>query len=359
MPPRLSVVICSLNGAEGVRRCLRALDAQSIRHALELIVVDDGSTDSTSHVASALGATVIQHSCNLGISAARNTGINSASARVVAFLDDDCEPCPRWAETLLASYEDGVIGVGGAVIPSRGPGLVLGYLSRHNPILPQELELASGNKIGYRFRLYIKRQWRVTDLGQRRVVVAMPSANMSALRAVLLAVGGFDERIRFSAEDDDMCRRLYRAFPEDSLIIEPAAQVIHHFKPSLRDALRRSHAYGQGSAVMFCKWPEVRPTLFPFPVAVAMLLAASFWSPALAIPALLLPHLFYPRGLKYSLAHRQARSLLDAYIQLLQETCEDYGFITGWWRFRKSFATDDPIRNPDHQSGISLDPDAR
>jgi glycosyltransferase involved in cell wall biosynthesis len=356
--PRMSVVICSLNGAEGVRRCLRALDAQSIRPALELIVVDDGSTDSTSQVASALGATVISHSHNRGIAAARNTGIAAASADIVAFLDDDCEPCPKWADALLASYEQDIIGVGGPVIANRGPGIVLGYLARHNPIQPQELELASGNQISYRFWLYVKRQWRRTELVHRRQVIAMPSANMSIRRKSLLDIGGFDERIRFSAEDDDLCKRLSYAFPDSRLIFEPAAEVIHHFEPSLRDTLRRSRAYGQGSAVMFCKWPQVPPTLFPFPLAVAALLVGAFWFPILAAAALLLPQLLYPQGLREAAARRQARLLLDAYLQLLQEACENYGFFTGWWHFRKRFGTDYPISQPSAELDVSAATDA-
>jgi glycosyltransferase involved in cell wall biosynthesis len=359
MSPRLSVVICSFNGANGVGRCLRALGAQSIRPVLEIIVVDDGSTDSTSQVANALGATVIRHRRNRGISAARNTGISAASAAVVAFLDDDCEPCPRWAEALLASYDSDSIAVAGPILPNAGPGLVLSYLGRHNPLLPQELDLASGNNVRYRFWLYVRRQWRPAEQRQRRQVMAMPSANMSVLRQALLDVGGFDERILFSAEDDDLCRRLSVAFPDGRLIIEPAAEVIHHFKASWRDTFRRSRAYGQGSAVMFCKWPEVRPTVFPFPPAVAALLTASVWAPALAPAALLLPHLLYPQGLRDAVARREPRSLLDAYFQLLQEACEDYGFVTGWWHFRKLFAEDQPIRSLRRDLDVSLDFDAR
>jgi glycosyltransferase involved in cell wall biosynthesis len=357
--PRLSVVICSLNGADGVRRCLRALGAQSIRPALEWVVVDDGSVDSTSEVARALGAIVIRHSSNRGIAAARNSGINAASADVIAFLDDDCEPSPRWAETLLSGYRSDVVAVGGSIIPNPGRGLVSSYLTRHNPIQPQELELATSNNIGYRFWLYLRRQWQRTEPRGRRQVLAMPSANMSVRRQALLDIEGFDERIRFSGEDDDLCRRLSVAFPDSRLIVEPDAQVIHYFKPSLGDTLRRSRAYGQGSAAMFCKWPAVRPTLFPFPVAVVAALLGSFWFPPLAAVALLVPYLLYPQGLRNALARHQARSLFDPYFQLMQEACENYGFITGWWHCRKRFVGDHPMSLPGRGLDMSMDPDAQ
>ena len=160
--PRLSVIICSLNGAQGVECCLRALESQTIRPALEVILVDDGSTDATASIGLAYSATVVRHGRNLGLAAARNSGVRTATASVVAFLDDDCEPGPEWAEHLLAGYqeeEDAVKGVGGPVVPQAPDGFMCSYLKRNNPIQPQELELAKSNSIAYRFGLYLKRQW--------------------------------------------------------------------------------------------------------------------------------------------------------------------------------------------------------
>ena len=68
---------------------------------MEIIVVDDGSTDTTSDVARAHGVTSVRHETNRGLAAARNSGVRAASAPIVAFLDDDCEPEPQWARQLL------------------------------------------------------------------------------------------------------------------------------------------------------------------------------------------------------------------------------------------------------------------
>ena len=81
MSADLSVVICSLNGAAGVDRCLHALASQKDVD-LQVIVVDDGSTDETSAVANEHGVTVIRHEVNRGLAAARNTGIAAATAPV-------------------------------------------------------------------------------------------------------------------------------------------------------------------------------------------------------------------------------------------------------------------------------------
>ena len=83
---------------------------------------------------------------------------------------------------------------------------------------------------------------------------------------------------------------------------------------------------------MYRKWLNVRPTFFPGPLIVLATLTFSVRIPALIAVAVLLPHLLYPRGLRAAAA--DPRCLLDAYLQLLQESSDDIGFIDGLWRFR-------------------------
>jgi glycosyltransferase involved in cell wall biosynthesis len=333
MSPKMSVVICSLNGAAGVDRCIRALAAQTIRSSLELIVVDDGSTDATSDVGRAHGAIVVRHATNRGLAAARNSGLITATAPVVAFLDDDCEPEPVWAEQLLTGYEEGVIGVGGPILPAAH-GFMLGYLERNNPLKPQEANLAKSNRLTYRLKLYLQRQWTRTDELFFQDVYSFAGANMSFLRQALIEVGQFDERFRFGAEELDLCMRLRRAFSSGRLAFAPKALVVHHFKSSMSDTLHRSRAYGRGSARLYRKWPSVPPTFFPGPVIVLAFLFLSTRHSKLAIASAAIPHLLYPRGLVYTITSRSGVSLLDAYVQLAQETCENIGFLEGLWRFR-------------------------
>ena len=132
--PRISVVVCTLNGAERIKKCLAAVQRQSLEEGLQLVVVDDGSDDDSAKVAARYGAEVIRHPVNLGLAAARNTGIAAARGPIVATLDDDCEPAPEWAERLLSGFADGVIGVGGAALPASADGYFGGYLKRHNPL---------------------------------------------------------------------------------------------------------------------------------------------------------------------------------------------------------------------------------
>jgi glycosyltransferase involved in cell wall biosynthesis len=332
--PRLTVVICSLNGQAGVDRCIRALAKQTIRHWLELVVVDDGSSVVIRDSGWICPVTVVRHSTNLGLAAARNSGVDAAAAPIVAFLDDDCQPNPQWAEQLLAAYDDRVIGVGGPVLTAQGCGFMLGYLTRNNPLKPQESSLARSNKPLYRLRLYVEQQWTRRAELPRREVFSFAGANMSFLRTALLDTGKFDERFRFGAEELDICIRMRRAFPNGRLVFAPEAQVVHHFRRSIRDTLRRSRAYGQGSARLYRKWPSVPPTFFPWPVVLLATLLASARIPVLAAAAVAAPQLLYPQGLRHAVTNRTSVSLLDAYVQLAQETWENLGFIEGLWRFR-------------------------
>jgi glycosyltransferase involved in cell wall biosynthesis len=333
MPSDLSVVICSLNGASGVDRCLRSLAHQTGDVRLEVIVVDDGSTDATSDVAHAHGVTVVRHDYNRGLAAARNSGIRAASAPIVAFLDDDCEPEPQWAWRLIEGYSHAVVGVGGAVEPQTPASFMAGYLERHNPLAPLEIDLARSNSLPYRFYLYLRQLWTKQQRHGKRDVYSLVGANMSFRRQALLDIGLFDERFRFGAEELDLCMRLNDA-TRGRLVLVPAARVAHHFAPSVRDTLRRSRAYGRGSARLYRKWPSVSPTIFPGPLVVLVVLLTSVLLPLLLVAGLTLPILMYPHGLRDAVIRRRPACILDAYLKFAQEACEDVGFFQGLWRFR-------------------------
>jgi glycosyltransferase involved in cell wall biosynthesis len=335
MPPDLSVVVCTLNGSSGIGRCLAALASQCNRDRIEIIVVDDGSTDNTAEIAREYGVTVISHPRNLGISAARNTGVDAARADIVAFVDDDCEPDQSWAERLLASYTDDVAGVGGSVVARCTHWYLAGFLSRHNPIAPLELNLAKSSSIPYRFYLYLQRMWSGEQRAGSREVYAFAGANMSFRKKVLFEAGLFDDRFRFGGEDVEICMRIRQAVSPALLMFNPEARVTHYFEPSLSDTLRRSRAYGIGNARLRRKWPSVPPIVFPGPVLILLLIIASVWVPPLVIAALLLPLPLYPSGLRGTLRTRNPVVLFDSYVQLAQEACANVGILQGTWRFRK------------------------
>ncbi len=87
--PRFSVVIPAYNSAATLARAIDSALAQTWP-AHEIVVVDDGSSDSTASVAEAYGGNVrVIHQANAGVAAARNAGARTASGDWLAFLDAD------------------------------------------------------------------------------------------------------------------------------------------------------------------------------------------------------------------------------------------------------------------------------
>lgn len=86
----ISVIIPTFNRAKKVVRAITSVLYQTFDD-FEIIVVDDGSTDGTKKTVIQFGRkiTYIVHASNLGVSAARNTGIKRSSAPFIAFLDSD------------------------------------------------------------------------------------------------------------------------------------------------------------------------------------------------------------------------------------------------------------------------------
>jgi glycosyltransferase involved in cell wall biosynthesis len=334
--PCISVVVCTLNGAARLPACLGAARAQEVRGRVQLVVVDDGSSDCSADVASAHGAEVIRHETNRGLAAARNTGVAAATADVVAFLDDDCEPERSWAAALLEAFSPNVVGVGGQIVATAPPGFLAGYLSRNNPLVPLELDLAASSAAIDRFGRYLVRSWSFAPTARREIFSAV-GANMAFRKSAIEAVDGFDERFSFGGEEQDLCFRLHDAFGEGALMFEPSAVVRHHFGGDTRSVLRRQHAYGIGAARLYCKRADVPPTIFPYPFLVATILAFALshrtWLPVVA----LVPQLLFPRGARQALRQRSISPLLDCYLRLAEESFSNVGFAAGAWRFRATF----------------------
>ncbi len=106
-PQGVSVVIPAYNYARFLETAVRSTLAQ--RHpALEVIIIDDGSTDSTPDLCHRLRgefpALRYIRQENAGLSAARNAGIRNANHPFVAFLDADDEWLPEMLETIMAEF---------------------------------------------------------------------------------------------------------------------------------------------------------------------------------------------------------------------------------------------------------------
>ena len=174
------------------------------------------------------------HSSTRGLSRARNIGLRSASHQVVVLLDDDVFVEPDWLARLL----DGVASAGPVVVAT---GRVLAAPPEGGGGVPPASLVSLAEPAIFRGR-----QWR--DV--------MPGANVAVHRDVVLALGGYDERLgagtRFGgAEDNDMGFRLLEAGFEIRHV--PEAVVLHRAWRSRGNRLRLRWHYGRGKGAFYAK----------------------------------------------------------------------------------------------------------
>jgi glycosyltransferase involved in cell wall biosynthesis len=112
--PSASIVIPTFNGGSRIGSCLDSLVRQTTGRDVEILVVDDGSSDNTASVVSRYSSVRLISQSNAGPAAARNRGALEARGTILLFTDDDCVPMPDWLEAMLGPFEDpNVVGAKG------------------------------------------------------------------------------------------------------------------------------------------------------------------------------------------------------------------------------------------------------
>lgn len=181
----ISVVIPTYNRAREVSRAIDSALAQTLR-PLEVIVVDDGSTDETSDVLAQYGDRIrVVQQVNQGVSAARNAGIAIARGELLAFLDSDDVWMPRKLELQAARFDaDRELGLVHCGVEFEGIGVQL-----------DGMEGAVASEI----------------LRLDRSVILSHASSVMLPRRIAEEVGGFDARMRVS-EDWDFCYRVCKRY---------------------------------------------------------------------------------------------------------------------------------------------------
>lgn len=249
-----TVVVATRDRGDMIATSLRSLLALDCPR-YTIVVVDQSSDDRTALVVQAVAAgdpRVSHHrTASVGLSVARNIGLELATTDVVAFTDDDCTVDEGWLSAILQEFENPVVGaVYGRVVP---PGAV-----RRN-----------GTEVAFK-------------PSEERVEYAAPvppwyighGANMAVRRERVLALGGFDRLLgaggRFPAgEDLDVAHRLLRAGAR--VVYTGAARAYHQDWRDWRSRCRTERGYGVGAGALFAKYLRCRD-----PYA-ARLLATWIW----------------------------------------------------------------------------------
>jgi hypothetical protein len=226
--PSISVVICAYNAEATLDECLRhtcELDYPN----LEILVVDDGSTDSTADIARRYPRARLISIPHSGLSVARNEGLLEARGKLVAYLDSDAYPAPEWPYYLALGMDRRTVGgVGGPNVPPVD-----------DPIAAQIVARAPGGPVHV----------LVSDDRAEH----LPGCNMAFWKKVLVEVGGFDPIYTAAGDDVDLCWKLLDRKWE--IGFHPAATVWHHRRPGLRAYLRQQRAYGQSEALVEARHP--------------------------------------------------------------------------------------------------------
>jgi GT2 family glycosyltransferase len=228
--PLVSVVVASYNGARTLGACLESLSR--LRYpTYEVILVDDGSTDETPVLAAQFpGVRCVRHAQNLGLSAARNTGIEAAQGEIVAFTDADCRVDEDWLHYLVGDLtRSRFAGIG-------GPNL----LPAEDSCVAAVVQLSPGGPTHV----------MLTD----QVAEHIPGCNMAFWKWALVEIGCFDPVFRQAGDDVDVCWRLQQRGHE--LGFSPAASVWHYRRSTVRAYLRQQHGYGEAEALLERKHPE-------------------------------------------------------------------------------------------------------
>lgn len=226
--PVVSVVIPVYNNWLLTRQALASLVLSAPLKIIEVIVVDDASTDATnSSTAAITGLRVIASEANLGFTRAANRGARAARGAWTLFLNNDTIVLPGCIEALLTSARsDSRIGAAGArlVYPS-------GWLQEAGGMLRRD---GRGVHLGYR------KNPADPEFCSRRDVDYCSAAALMVRSALLQEVGYFDERFAPAYyEDTDLCFQLRaRGF---RTVVEPAATVVHWEGMTHGTERRRSH----------------------------------------------------------------------------------------------------------------------
>lgn len=121
MQPRIRVVICAWNEEEVIGQCIKSLMSQSI--PVEIMVVNDGSTDGTGKIAKSIGESVCvidvpPHGSRLGwpeFAESRNLGLDGWDGEYVSIVDADMLFPADYFETIISRMKDGVVVASGQI----------------------------------------------------------------------------------------------------------------------------------------------------------------------------------------------------------------------------------------------------
>jgi len=180
--PTISLIIPAYNEQDYLPACLDAVMAHIAGKAIEVIVVDNNSTDRTKEVVAQYPAVTYVFEPEKGITRARQCGYRAAKGEILAYVDADTRPPAGWIDQIWEQF---------------GADAQLACLSG-----PYSFYDLSGirNKVSTGWFVLAQPMYKMTGY-------MMVGGNFAIRRSVLDAMGGFDSTIEFYGEDVDIGKR--------------------------------------------------------------------------------------------------------------------------------------------------------
>jgi GT2 family glycosyltransferase len=221
--PRVSVIIVNWNGAEHLRVCLPSLASQSLK-SLEIIVVDNRSSDGSVGVARSHGVCWLPLERNLGLAPALNRGAAIARGDLLLFVNNDMRFDPGFVAALVEPLErdEEIFATDG--MQFNWDGTAREHLAARLTNNPAQRDSSTEVVPG----LYFYQQEKTEET---RVFMAS-AACMMVRRKFFEKLGGFDGRLPLGYEDVEICWRAW--VHRWKTLYVPNAICWHHVGGSVR-----------------------------------------------------------------------------------------------------------------------------
>jgi N-acetylglucosaminyl-diphospho-decaprenol L-rhamnosyltransferase len=279
----VAVVLVTYQSERDLAMCLGSLERAAGPHPLEVVVVDNASTDASVEIARGYGAKVLENHANLGLSRAINMGVAVTGAPWLLIVNPDTWLSPGSLRRMLATAtSDPRIGCVGPHLANpdgsdyptgrRFPSLLMGSLhAALAPVWPDNPATRRYHMAG-------------VDRSRPLTVDWVSGACMLVRRRAFEEVGGFDPGYFMYFEEMDLCLRLHRAGWK--VVFDPLAEVKHVVGGSTRSAPYRKVVHHHASALRFyCRRYARDPRLVMAPVVAAFLVLRGLASLARAAVA--------------------------------------------------------------------------
>ncbi len=240
----LAVITVSTNEAHWLRRALPSVFDHAGDAKLDVVVVDNSSTDGTRElVESEFPQARVVTSENLGFGHANNCGAMTCDAPYVLFLNPDTEILKGTFGELLATM-DRQPGIGLAGVIQQIPDGTTWPTIRYFPSVMRSLGQAFGSEHWpVPARWARERELDMTRYGTEFDCDWTSGSFMLARREALLAAGLLDERFFLQSEEPDLCMRIKRA--GWSVRHLPWMTILHHGKPEVNRRMVAQEAYAR------------------------------------------------------------------------------------------------------------------